>query len=85
MPFVVRPTTETTVSGAASYQNGNPPTAHSTSYPDVPRTPPPQYSASAPGDLDDLPRVRPPLRPRVAFDNAAMSEPSTTVRIFFKS
>ena len=69
----MKPTTKTTVSPPSAMEQQQGRSYYSGD--NLPRTPPPEYSASQ--SRED--RMYPLTRPRVAFVNAAMSEPSSTV------
>jgi len=70
---VLQPTTETTVSSPNVYEHVNHP-VYGPSRDNLPKTPPPEYT---PQPRED--RIYPHPRARVGFENAAMSEASSTV------
>ena len=72
---VLEPTTETTVSPPSALRPPDTRRTYSV-FESHPCTPPPEYTETQSEATE--PRLPPP-KPRVAFVNAAMSEPSTTV------
>ena len=70
---VLQPTTETTVSAPSAFGRNNE-SPYGSPRDNLPTTPPPEYT---PQPRED--RIYPHPRARVGFENAAMSEASSTV------
>ena len=73
---MLQPTTETTVSAPSSAYERPEMVPYQISRDSLPKTPPPEYTLHPRED-----RIYPHPRARVGFENAAMSEASSTVSL----